>query len=476
MTLEEWINANPKIKAVINWPDIKTTSILNFNDWTAEMREDLEKAYETIVKYQWLVMQDPPENMYRGPDDALPGTYLREKVAWEIYVAHIAQSLAVEIQKWVNWSLLAYNAENLENLLDGRYFYRVDKPKGLYFVDWDEMGDSTAGTPTLPFALLKQNKFIATTRLKTIANLLEWCRKELRHYGMPIEGVGRVEGLMHHMHWQYRGYVPVSRVIMGTIRKSEEHNYEETKTRHWTAGCYGTAGFLRNVLKTVNIPVKLLQFGNHFQVFFPTEGKYLSHADDPYKVQVKTAGYPIEFVMLESQEYVDIFGDGNADDEYEVLRKIGFKIRGLTARFIPLITLFERCKDISANKSLEESDVFKNLKARFTMDELQEMNLWGRLDGKIEAYGGCEKLPRDDDYLWDTWKKVLKMKDLAARRKMTQRSKRDFSKLQLKPKEVDTSTLQRSQSRVQAIQPGGQKKKPNLLKRITSRFKRRRRA
>lgn len=48
-----------------------------------------------------------------------------------------------------------------------------------------------------------------------------------------------------HNHWQYRGWPPVERIISGT-------NDPVLGVRHWTAGCRGTSGFLRLVLRTTN--------------------------------------------------------------------------------------------------------------------------------------------------------------------------------------------------------------------------------
>lgn len=48
-----------------------------------------------------------------------------------------------------------------------------------------------------------------------------------------------------------RGEAPMLRTIEGTIDQANP----EYGVRHWTAGCHGSAGFLRAILRTVNIPV-----------------------------------------------------------------------------------------------------------------------------------------------------------------------------------------------------------------------------
>ena len=72
-----------------------------------------------------------------------------------------------------------------------------------------------------------------------------------------------------------------SRIIAGTPFAGEE-NMPLGGILHRTAGCHGTAGFLRAVLRTVNIPVQERYANGHGIVAFTSESRYLSHADDPY--------------------------------------------------------------------------------------------------------------------------------------------------------------------------------------------------
>ena len=77
-----------------------------------------------------------------------------------------------------------------------------------------------------------------------------------------------------------------SRVVAGTTS-----TYPGATTfAHWTAGCHGTTGLLRNVLRAVNVPVQILRVCGHGQVHVLTEGTYLDHADNPYNLGFKASG------------------------------------------------------------------------------------------------------------------------------------------------------------------------------------------
>jgi hypothetical protein len=52
-----------------------------------------------------------------------------------------------------------------------------------------------------------------------------------------------------------------------------------------------------------------------------------------------------------------------------------------------------RCADITAGLSRAESGVLDSFRRFYTLAELEEINLWERLDAKIESFGGCEHVP-----------------------------------------------------------------------------------
>jgi hypothetical protein len=67
-------------------------------------------------------------------------------------------------------------------------------------------------------------------------------------------------------------------------------------------------GFLRNVLRAVNIPVQILRVCGHGQARFLTEGTYLDHGDYPYNLGFKASGLPTSDVLIDEMTYTAWFG------------------------------------------------------------------------------------------------------------------------------------------------------------------------
>ena len=78
-------------------------------------------------------------------------------------------------------------------------------------------------------------------------------------------------------HWQYRGVAPAFEWLAGTTSTE----FQPPLFAHWTGGCPARL-FMMAMLRAVNIPVEYLVVEQHATSGFPTEGKYLSHGDDPY--------------------------------------------------------------------------------------------------------------------------------------------------------------------------------------------------
>ena len=242
--------------------------------------------------------------------------------------------------------------------------------------------------PDFTFAFLSANLMIAQDRLHTIGNLLEWSRANMIHY-LGSFTAKNVEG-----HWQYRGATPVSRIISGTtgvayLRKKGNYSPppKELSFGHYTAGCWGTTAFLRAVLRVVNIPVKEVTSHRHSLPHFMTEGKYLSHGDDPYSQNVRSSpGFPIEELFIDQTTYDAWFGPGVSPEK----NNVGRQTNDLAIKYLPRILLLQRCRDIREGRPNSNSLV-KSWAGfpTYSLQELEAMNLWGRIDAKINRLGGC---------------------------------------------------------------------------------------
>ena len=271
--------------------------------WSDAEKQELAAAFEDA--WNWLYGQPiavrnlneplayPPVNQNDTTTSThSPWTAVTESYARELYLRWIGLNLAVEIGGHVPWSVTGYTAEQLQILFDsasfhvpaaGRtYLVCAGSPEHANYVNRkDNLGGSLIAPPRFTLAFLRNANIVGATRAATIAQLLDWCRDNLVHfYGAADYGT-------MDQHWQYRG-PPAHHP--GHRRNVSTYPGAMTTAEHWTAGCHGTTGFLRNVLRAVNIPVQILRVCGHGQARFLTEGTYLDHGDNPYNLGFKASG------------------------------------------------------------------------------------------------------------------------------------------------------------------------------------------
>ncbi|MDE0397792.1 MAG: DUF5050 domain-containing protein [Candidatus Poribacteria bacterium] len=296
--LATWLTEHPSVSQAIRWQDVN--GIKAYPNWSSTQKADLLEMYQKVWNGEPLGLTDPPPNMLDLADDAYSRTMLSKRHAWPLFLAHVAYGLAVETGKWVPWSLTEYSQEELLELFDGSRMFRWhNAPKG-YEIIYRGMPAS----PDFTFEFLNTNNIIVEDRLHTIGNLLDWCRYNMTHF------IGGFTAKNAEAHWQYRGVTPISRVISGTAFYSDFWNAE--MFHHHTGGCWGTTAFLREVLRVVNIPVKRADsvpaHRGHSLPYFMSEGKYLSHGDDPYVQGIRNFPIPIEELFIDQATYDEWFG------------------------------------------------------------------------------------------------------------------------------------------------------------------------
>ncbi|OFW40972.1 MAG: hypothetical protein A3F70_07905 [Acidobacteria bacterium RIFCSPLOWO2_12_FULL_67_14] len=333
--LNDWLLSHPAAAGSIKWQtvfqtsayDVPETTKLAWPQWTQPMKDDLGAAFAQA--WSWLHQQpdpyhnlnealpDPPVNIAPGVgnDNGAPYVEVSETHAWNLYVRWIAWCLVVELGAWVPWSVTAYTAEQRQVLFDSAAIMsrnglgvqglgsgNPDHPN--YVKRKDNLGASLIAPPRYTAAFMELNGLRGTTRLQTIGNLLQWARDNLIHF-YGAQNYGNME-----THWQYRGLPPISRIIEGTTHTGLG------QFGHWTAGCHGTTGFLRNVLRAVNIPVQIVRVCGHSLAYFMTEGRYLDHGDNPYNLDFKATGLPASALLIDEATYAQWFGPNpdNHDD------------------------------------------------------------------------------------------------------------------------------------------------------------------
>lgn len=274
-----YVRANPGIVEKITWHD-RTWSdraVRGYDAWSDAEKAALATAFDTIraggetgLPEAAPVTTAHPEALHRllAPEDA-----------WRAFIAHVAHTLVVDSCGWMDWSLADYSDDELRLLLDSESLFSATLYEDYAFKT-SVNGLASHGDPTRVYRWLRHEGLIASDHLATIGRVLDWCRDHLSHY------TGSADPDIMYDYWQYRGLPPVERMIRGT----ERLEYPEWGARHWTAGCLGTSGFLRAVLRTINIPATFVTTCEHGQPFFPTIARYLSHGDDPYDRDVRESG------------------------------------------------------------------------------------------------------------------------------------------------------------------------------------------
>lgn len=326
-----WLRNHPNVANNIKWQfrfqnsayEIPETAKRAWPAWSPGEQASLTTAFDQA--WEWMKAQSgtfsasgdgppyPPANVRDTTNDGgSPWTAVRAGYAWDLFIRWIALELVVEMGNHVPWSVTGYNDEQLQvlfdsaaimsRLADDTFNVATGSPEHANYVRRrDNLGTSLIAPPRYTFAFLRNGGIVGVSRMETIGNLLQWVSAHLVHF------YGAFTYIEAENHWQYRGNPPITRIIEGTINPTIG---SRGQFNHWTAGCHGTTGFIRNVLRAVNIPVHISTICGHSQACFITEGLYLDHGDNPYNNTFKTTGQPASALLIDPETYAAWFGAG----------------------------------------------------------------------------------------------------------------------------------------------------------------------
>src|SRR2546421_3469823 len=245
--LAAWLNAHPSIANAIVWESAARSvgTPVPFSGWTQLQKETLAAAFKLAANGEAAALADPPPNVIQVADDDFIDTALKPEDAWHLYIAYVANSLALEAGHRLAWTLNNYSPDMLKIMFDSREMFSWNQNYHGYQIDPAHSEWAVPTSPQKALAFLTTNRInSATSTEAAIAGLFEWCRRHLSHFAGSPGGKNMADL------WQYRGFPPASRVISGTIQTSDPAD----GSRHRTAGCHGTVGFLRATLRAINIP------------------------------------------------------------------------------------------------------------------------------------------------------------------------------------------------------------------------------
>jgi hypothetical protein len=418
-TLADWLLQHHGVRDALFWEPASTTPLDGgpFLLWDQSRKDDLRFAFDAAVGHQPTGLQDPPHNQIELADDEGARTVLSPHDAWRIYVTTVAQSLAVEIEKRVPWSITGTSAQERAILFDSRQFFSWNEDEKGYEVEFGVAGNATPCAPDAAYALMhgllhppkpkKPAHPIAEAdptpvvtgtplppaaldaRVDAIVRLLEWCRDNMSHF----LGTGTAKDT--EQTWQYRGLAPVRRVIDGT------HNHQwdgSGNFRHWTAGCHGTTGFLRCVLRSVNIPVEYTRQATHALPHFVHQHLWLDHGDDPYTTFTK--GWPdgaeppywIGLLLQSDAEHTERFGP--TVSEAEQAKNIERHLLDVVIEYLPTILLAYYERDKANGRTHANGYIATEVFTKtYSVHHLEQLHLWHRMDEKIASLGGPHAIP-----------------------------------------------------------------------------------
>lgn len=237
----------------------------DYEGWTPQQRDELGAAIVSLEAGETPGLSGPP---------ALSAGAISASDAWQIYTAHVVQSLWVEVHGAVAWSLLDLPGDELRYLLDGRELVSYNPAADSYRFLVTLVGNVTAWSPRIAYEFLANMDRLRPTQLGTVLALTDWNRAHLIHTS-SADVFSELFG--------YAGPPPVDRVLYALEGK-----------RHKTAGCWGTSGLYAAVLRSVNIPVRradiLLLNGTHSRPEFVSIGRSMPHGDDPYNSVLLPSG------------------------------------------------------------------------------------------------------------------------------------------------------------------------------------------
>lgn len=382
--LEAFLASRPAIAAAIQWEDT-SGKVRPYPEWSKLEQRELAKLFTQIVSGQSPGLPEAPElapPALQGDKSSPPLTpelaRYETKLAWRTFAAYVAQSLAVEATKRVPWSLADYSPEELAMLLDGRSMYRWDPSSRSYRIPYI-YGTVTPGDPVRVFDFLQTKKILASTPRETIEQLIGWGRQRLHHF------TGDWNASNVYAQWKYYGWPPVERMINGVTQS-------DGLQANLSGGCFGTVGFLKAVLRTANIPVRLENPCNgHAAAFFVRENLYLTHGDDVYDLTTKhEPPIPAGKLLVEPAKFKKWFPTDELN--FTECKMVSRRNREVAAEYLTDWLLRLRCEDLSSNRKVTDSSLYDMFKFDYTVKEFEATNLAKRLDARIKEKGGCSNV------------------------------------------------------------------------------------
>ncbi|WLT33576.1 putative Ig domain-containing protein [Geothrix sp. PMB-07] len=358
-----WLAAHPVVAAAVRW-QIQSGDPFNYYiapgdaqkvawpAWSGSQQADLNQAYLDHVA--WfnagaapvtmvagsapgdLALTDRPTNVYAQVGIDSNSTMLQVTPAyfWTLYTSHVAFSLMLETSHQLPWSLTDYDTDGLRWLLDSSTMGWLLPNGNVGLGTYPGANQPTLrnnnrprtgfADPRWTYAWLRQTGILGGSRLATIGGFLDYMRQNLYHVNGGADTFGSDFAI-----WRYRGYSPVSQIVLGTV----DTRYPAQGTQHYTEGCHGSTGFLNASLRVLNIPTQPIWICGHELIHFLSEDLYLDHADDPYNQNVRASSSPSLLLLIDSATWRSRFGSDETVNIWDYASPAGAYIGYAAAHF-----------------------------------------------------------------------------------------------------------------------------------------------
>ncbi len=299
VAIEDYLELHPNVRDAIAWHSGDKT--LLYKNWdlyptTAGFYQILDSAYRRIVTSRSVVFSFASET---DPDTGAPriapqlyGSYMSARDTSEIFIAHVAQSLWVEIARKVGWRLHNYEAAHLALLLDAQSMFTegtaAQNTAGYYTVNAGVSGTGTPTDPTKSYHFLAGSdpairsgpSFIKSSARETLFEMLRWVRDHLWHGPNIDSGPQAVQA------YGYAGSAPIEKMFTAVV--NPQNTALGPRYYAWL-GCHSAAALIVWLMRAVNVPGRA--WYTHFEdtttathkgVEIPTEQLFSAHNDDFY--------------------------------------------------------------------------------------------------------------------------------------------------------------------------------------------------
>jgi len=286
---DEYLNRYPTVRAAITWDGV------SYDDWS---QYTPTHDFHTNLKYYYSVIEAGKEIYYTFlPDFAPPLTngYMTIESASDIFLAHVAHSLWIEITGAVPWRLHNYDTGKLAMILGGPNMFKkgTGNASHLYMINENVSGKGMPTRPDKSYRFLtgsdpsirSGNSLIRKDKRGTIWEVFRWLRDNLGHGTQGLSEEKRIEA------YGYPGPQPIEKMFTRTLKPGSVLG-----PRYWVHdGCHGAAALAVWLLRVINIPARSWktfiedsQTPMHSGIDLPSESLFSPHMDNFYaKLQSK---------------------------------------------------------------------------------------------------------------------------------------------------------------------------------------------